>query len=369
MLFVCACAASFAGCERHGIQVYRVAKEPVAGSAPTPATPVPAGWEQAPPGEMRVASFRVKGSGGKMADVSVIPLPGQAGRDLDNVNRWRGQVALAPITEAELGKLAEQVQIGGAPGQLYDLAGENTGSGDKTRMLAAILRKEGVAWFFKMTGDATLVAEQKPAFLEYLKTFQFPGAQVDAAGSTPQPDLPAGHPPLGGATSAPTVLPSDHPPIGASSGLAVAPAPSAGKPNWNIPTGWRETEAGQFLVAKFLITGANSAQAAVNVSMSAGNGGGVLLNVNRWRKQLGLNDLDETGAQQLATPLDASGVQAMLIDMAGVDPRNSEKTRLLAAIVPLAGQTWFYKLMGPIDVVEAQKDTFIKFVQSTKYPQ
>jgi hypothetical protein len=34
--------------------------------------------------------------------------------------------------------------------------------GDKTRILAGILRKEGVAWFFKMTGPDALVAGQKP---------------------------------------------------------------------------------------------------------------------------------------------------------------------------------------------------------------
>ena len=53
-----------------------------------------------------------------MADVSVIPLPGMAGRDIDNVNRWRGQVGLAPVSEGELGKLAETVQVGGQEGKL-----------------------------------------------------------------------------------------------------------------------------------------------------------------------------------------------------------------------------------------------------------
>jgi hypothetical protein len=46
---------------------------------------------------MRVASFRVTGKDGKQADVSVIPLPGLAGSDLDNVNRWRGQVGLPSV--------------------------------------------------------------------------------------------------------------------------------------------------------------------------------------------------------------------------------------------------------------------------------
>ena len=62
----------------------------------------PGGWQEAPPGEMRAASFRVAGKDGKQADVSVVPLPGLAGSDLDNVNRWRGQVGLPGVSEAEL---------------------------------------------------------------------------------------------------------------------------------------------------------------------------------------------------------------------------------------------------------------------------
>src|ERR1051325_210679 len=39
---------------------------------------VPHGWEESPPGDMRVGSFRVKGSDGKQADISIIPLGGHA---------------------------------------------------------------------------------------------------------------------------------------------------------------------------------------------------------------------------------------------------------------------------------------------------
>ena len=64
----------------------------------------PAGWNEVAPSQMRAASFRVPGKDGKQADVSVIPLPGLAGSDLDNVNRWRGQVGLS-------------ARIGGGTGQ------------------------------------------------------------------------------------------------------------------------------------------------------------------------------------------------------------------------------------------------------------
>ncbi len=307
----------------------------------------PAGWEEVAPGEMRAASFRVKGDGGKQADVSVVPLPGMAGSDLDNVNRWRGQVGQAPVTEEELSKLAQPVQISGQTGQLYEPAGENPGSGDRTRILAAILRREGVAWFFKMTGDDSLVAAQKPAFIEFLKSVNFSAPMAQA-------ELPPSHPPIGGAD------------LLAASATGSA-ASSQAKPTWQVPAGWQEVSGGPFLVAKFTVGGPGSAQAAVNVSMSAGTGGGVVGNVNRWRGQLGLGHLSENEINGLGTPVDTTSGKALVVDMTGTDPKTNQKARLVGAIVPQGDRTWFYKLMGNESVVGREKEGFTKFVQTAKY--
>jgi hypothetical protein len=356
--------STFTGCGREDVRTYRVPKETtpqlaaadlpsghpdISGGTAVPAVAakIPADWQDAPPGEMRVASYHVKGKDGKMADVSVIPLPGMAGRDIDNVNRWRGQVGLAPVTEAELGKVAETVQVGGQEGKLYEMAGQNSGSGEKNRILAAIVRRPDAAWFFKMVGDDALVAEQKPAFVEYLKSFSFAG---------------------GGSAMQDTQLPPSHPPIGnITPAAAAAPTSSEGKPEWQVPPDWKEIDSGQFLVAKFIISGSDNSQAAVNVSMSAGDGGGVLGNVNRWRGQLGLNQQSQAEVDKLVTSVDIQGGKAMLVDMSGTDMKSGAKARLIAAIVPKSQQTWFYKLMGPAPLVEQQKDTFTKFVQGVKY--
>jgi hypothetical protein len=353
------------GCGRDDVRTYRVPKETApqlaaadlptghpnvsAGTAPAGSAKVPADWQEAPPGEMRVASYHVKGKDGKMADVSVIPLPGMAGHDIDNVNRWRGQVGLAPVSEGELGKLAETVQVGGQEGKLYEMAGQNSGSGEKNRILAAIIRRPDGAWFFKMVGDDALVGEQKAAFVEYLKSFSFPGAGSGAAMQDSQ--LPPSHPPIGNTPPA----------------AGAAPASNEGKPEWQVPAGWKEIDGGQFLVAKFIVSGLDNSQAAVNVSMSAGDGGGVLGNVNRWRGQIGLSEQSQAEVEKLAQSVDIEGGKAMLVDMAGTDMKSGAKTRLVGAIVPKGKQTWFYKLMGPAPIVEQQKDAFTKFVQTVKY--
>jgi hypothetical protein len=364
--------ALLVGCGRDEIKVYRVGKDPAAQPQAQPAAAMPpghpdpagtasagvprlkytlpSGWQEAPPGQMRVASFRVMGDG-KQADVSVVPLPGMMGGDLENVNRWRSTVGLPAVKEEDLPKLAQPVEVAGQQAQLFEQAGENPGSGEKTRILTAVSRRDGVAWFFKMAGDDDLVARQKPAFLDFLKTLTF-----EAAPSAPP----------GGAAE--TALPASHQPIGEANLTQAANPPSTeGKPTWQVPSGWQEINGGQFLVAKFVIGGADNAQANVNVSMSAGAGGGVVGNVNRWRGQLGLGELPEAEINKLLTPLNSPSGTVM-VDMSGKDARTGQPARLLAAIVPQASQTWFYKLMGNEQVVQREKDAFSKFVQSAKYP-
>ena len=364
-----------AGCGRGQVQEYRVAKEqaPTQAAAALPAghpdtaggAALPAGhpdtssgampalqykqptdWKEAPKGKMRAASFRIVGQGGKQADVSVIPLPGLAGGDLDNVNRWRGQVGLAAVPEAELAKLAQPVEVAGQAASLYDQAGANPGSGDKSRILAVIARRDGAAWFFKMTGDDELVAAQKAAFVEFLKSVSFPAAAAQA-------QLPPSHPPLDGGTM---VAPAG---ATASSGQP--------KPKWDVPSGWKEVPGGQFLVAKFLVTGAADAQANINVSMSPGDGGGMLANLNRWRTQLGLGPVSDADLAKEIQALDLPGGKASVAEIAGKDPKNAQDARLLAVIVPRSGETWFYKLMGNAQLVQQEKDGFMKFVQSVNY--
>ncbi len=66
-------------------------------------------------------------------------------------------------------------------------------------------------------------------------------------------------------------------------------------------------------------------------------------------------------------PLDLPSGKASVADLAGQDPKDGQKMRLLAVVLPRAGETWFYKLMGNAQVVEEQRDAFMKFLQSVKY--
>ncbi len=312
---------------------------------------VPPGWQEKPPTEIRLASFSIA-ENGKQADVSVVPLGGMGGGDLANVNRWRGQVGLQQITDEALAKLAEPVQVAGLAANLYDVAGNDTGEADVQRILGAILHRDDSVWFFKITGEAALVEKQKPALIQFLKTLQFSGQAAAPAMDLSQ--LPPSHPPIGGMSPA-------------SQGGLVALEEVGPHPTWTVPDGWQTGPLTQFLVAKYLIAGSGDAKAEVNVSSLALDGGGLQSNVNRWRQQLGVVQASEDDLAKLPF-IEVPGGKATLVDIAGTNPRTGKPGRLVGLILPLGGQTWFYKLMGDAATVAAQKDALIKFVQSAKYP-
>ncbi|MBI3297180.1 MAG: hypothetical protein HYZ75_03385 [Elusimicrobia bacterium] len=196
-----ACLFALAACKKEEVQVYSLARPtrpvpapPAApGAAPTaaalpdghppigagmgalppelvaPATEgpaalawkAPAGWTEKAAAGMRRATFAVPGGAGA-ADLSIISLPGDAGGELANVNRWRAQVGLGPWDEAAFKKAAETVASPAGRFIVVDLAGP------AQRMLAAMTTRGGETWFFKLVGPDQTVGAARPAFKTFL---------------------------------------------------------------------------------------------------------------------------------------------------------------------------------------------------------
>jgi hypothetical protein len=137
---------------------------------------LPPNWQEKPLSPMRLASFRATAPNGKEADVSVVSLPGIAGGDLANVNRWRGQVQLAPFDEDTLAKTVEHVEANGHDYLMVDLVSDGPigEKQEKQRILGAILDENGRAWFIKMTGEDGTVAAQKNVFTDFLRGLKIP---------------------------------------------------------------------------------------------------------------------------------------------------------------------------------------------------
>lgn len=187
----------FAACKKPEVQSYRVAKETpppanasTANSNPPPvaapagsamastAVPTasgasltwtaPAHWTPVQGSAMRKATYQIKAEGmpGE-AELSISAFPGDVGGDLANLNRWRGQIQLPPVTQAELESTTQHLDRNGLHMTVVDL----TGTGATVQgILGAMVPHAGATWFFKLTGAAALVAKEKAAFAAFLDT-------------------------------------------------------------------------------------------------------------------------------------------------------------------------------------------------------
>ena len=134
----------------------------------------PAAWKPKPLGAMRKGSFSVPGADGTEADLSITAFPGDVGGELANVNRWRGQIQLPPLSEADLAAATTLREIHGLPFVLVDFVSPSAVK--PARIVGAILPFNRATWFFKLTGPAATVEAAKPAFLEFLQTVRPPVA-------------------------------------------------------------------------------------------------------------------------------------------------------------------------------------------------
>ena len=307
----------------------------------------PEGWREAGAGEQRVVGFTISGTNGQSAHVAVTPLPGMAGREALIVNMWRQQVGLGELSPEEAGKQLTAVDIGGEPGKMFDMAGKSA-IGETIRIVTAMTHRGPMSWFYKLQGSDELVTAQKANFVAFLKSVKIE--------ETPATDLPAGHPPLARPGTMPGAVTEQRP-----------PKPRQGGPTWTVPTGWKEIDGGQFLFTKFVIAGEAGAQATVNVSVSAGDGGGLLPNVNRWRGQLGQGSWSDADLKKNTQEIEVAGGKATYLELSGTDSSTEKPASTLGAQVVRNGQTWYYKLMGEPALVAAQKESFVTFVKGVKY--
>jgi len=188
-LIVAACLLG--GCKDREITTYRAPKDPAAampapGTAAAPAggdtmanTAVPTGsdsftwtapahWVAKAPGAMRKGSFAIKGDGAADADLSITAFPGDTGGLAANLNRWRGQISLAPLAATEIDGALQHFDGDGLHFEVVDFAG--TANGTPTRIIGAVLSRPGETWFFKLMGPDALVAGQKNDFLTFLRS-------------------------------------------------------------------------------------------------------------------------------------------------------------------------------------------------------
>jgi len=129
--------------------------------------------------------------------------------------------------------------------------------------------------------------------------------------------------------------------------------------HWKTPEGWQELPRTEVRIGNFSIAGPNDKKADIAVTHFPGSVGTELDNVNRWRRELGLQPVDDSSVA--SEPATVDGAAGKLYDL------SSDSARTVVADVPRDGESWFFKMRGDKDVVASAKPAFLEFLKSVKF--
>jgi hypothetical protein len=285
--------------------------------------------------------------------VSFLFTDAPSARDLVmNVNRWRKQLELTPLPPKDVPTAVKTIETAGSPLQVVDLVKED----NTRRTLAYIAPHADRVWFFKATGSPAAVEAVKPPFEAFVKSAKYltPAATpltVAAAENEPALEMPAGHPAVNAA-----------PP-------AAAPQPVADKESpgftYALPEGWSVKPNANSVRLLTASTGGEK-PAELIVSRFPGNVGGTALNLNRWRREVGLPPTDDEKAHK-ETPVKVGTADGAMLEFVGPEGANQKKS--LVAKRTVGDNTWFFKLLGPAETVTAQKQAFEQFLASVRFEE
>jgi hypothetical protein len=137
-------------------------------------------------------------------------------------------------------------------------------STEQDRMVVALAMRDDATWFFKINGPVSRINETEDQWLSFLKRVSFD---------------------------------------------------DDGKPIWKLPEGWKVGNQKPMRFATLIIdSGKPQVELAIS-SLSAGQD--LLLNVNRWRGQLGLDSTDEKALKNSLSFVQADGQKLTLFDETG----------------------------------------------------
>jgi hypothetical protein len=317
----------------------RAARSQAAG----PQWTLPAGWKQIPASGMRYAAFTIT-EGDAPVTLTVIPLPPSP--VAANVNRWEGELGLPASKAEEVDKLVQHIDANGLHIDAVELTGPETPGKPRPGTLAAMVEHQGKTWFFKATGPADKLATQKENFRAFLTSLKFGEAQANAQ-QAQQPQ------------------PAPQQPQAQQQQKAQPGAKTSGLTAWTKPESWKQDETPRSMRELTFFAGPENAKAEVIVSRMGGNFGGLLANINRWRQQVGLGPVSGEKDQPVEMLQLGDGAAARY-DMSGPGA-DGKPMRQIVVMTPRMDGVWFFKILGPGDLVEKEKGAFDGFVKSVKF--
>ena len=163
-------------------------------------------------------------------------------------------------------------------------------------------------------------------------------------------------------------LPADHPPVGSPAGgeatMANTAVPTGSDSlTWAAPAHWAAKPVGPMRKGSFAVKD-DGAEADLSITAFPGDTGGLLANINRWRGQIALPPLAADQLDAHREHLDIGALHVDVVDFVGT--ANGTPTRILGAVVPHGGETWFFKLLGPDALVAREKPAFLEVLRNVR---
>jgi hypothetical protein len=276
------------------------------GETGQPSWDLPEQWRQQGAAGMRFATIEIE-EGQRKLELTVIPLQTMGDFDeyvLSNINRWRGQLGLAPVAAIN--------------------PDENEESESSVRQIK--LNDSTLATLVNLVGQGS-------------------GSDVIAAGF----DM-AKHPPIGG--QQPGV-----PPVSTDKEATIT---------YTTPEGWTAKAASGMRQAAFEVIDGKQKVEITAISLSQA-GGERLANVNRWRNQIQLTDTTAQQLAQDLQKIPMGSAIGDYVELVGPDDA-SPRQAILGVLTDVEGSTWFFKLMGEADLAMRERERFQAFVRSVKFP-
>lgn len=313
----------------------------------SPRSALPRGWHLTSLSPMRKASFTVKGSGGSVADISLVVQSGRAGGLLNHINGWRTQFGLAALDRLKFEQTAKWITIPVGEAVLVEINEVETDKKNQSYdgcLVALIVEKPQETWFFKMRGNRELVGTQKEAFFNWVRTVKPTHSEEDKAS-------------VASGVSASVSLPSVE---------LISQFARENSPQWRLPESWVQISARPEHYATFSLPGSegqfDGQSGTVSVILLDGDGGGAHAMVNRQRLQLGLPSINKQHSAAMVESLWSANTSMSMLSLAS--PRGS---MVAAWLTPRKEGTWLFLLRGPAVVVKKQKPNFARFLQSIRF--
>lgn len=146
---------------------------------------------------------------------------------------------------------------------------------------------------------------------------------------------------------------------------AASPITAEKDLRWETPRDWTPRPSDGIRKASYQVEGKSGEQAEISIVALPADGGGVLSNVNRWRAQLGLAAVNDGELRRMVSRLKSRAGESLVVEMSGA--AGESETRIVAAILPAHGATWFLKMMGSGSLVARTEPSFRKFIESLRF--